>query len=59
VLTVAVFPVARFQASGRISELIDLRVLVFFAAVCIAYKRFQLHPAVYILCGAVFGIVFL
>ena len=58
VLTVAIFgrPLSGKRADF---ELIDLRVLVFFAAVCIAYKRFQLHPAVYILCGAVFGIVFL
>ena len=59
VLTVAVLPVSLFQETGRLGDLFNVPVLVFFVLVCFAYKRFRLHPVVYIFCGAVFGIVFL
>lgn len=59
VVTVAVLPVSAYRATGRIADLLDLRILVFFTVICIAYRRFHFHPALYICCGAVFGIVFL
>lgn len=59
VITVAVLPVSVFQETGLLKDLFNPFILVFFGAVCIAYKRFQLHPVFYILCGAVFGIFFL
>ncbi len=57
VLMVAVLPVSAYRETGRFKDLFDLRILVFFTLICIAYKRFHLHPVVYIFCGAVFGIV--
>jgi len=59
VLTVAVLPVDVFRESRNLSDLLNPAVLVFFALVCAAYRKFDLHPVVFIFTGAVFGVFLL
>ena len=59
VLTVAVLPVPAFMESRRLLDLFDPLPLLLFILVWMLYRKFPLHPVVYILGGAVFGVLLL
>lgn len=58
VLKTAMLHVSAWQQSGLLSELLDWRKLVLFAAAFVAIRKWKLHPIVYIACSAFVGIVF-
>lgn len=47
-----------YSMTNRISDLVDIRKLIFFVIIFYLIKRFKKHPVSYILLSAVVGIVF-
>jgi len=59
VLMVAVIPWEAFRTSGRAADLFDPFRLGIFALLLWSFWKFKKHPIIYIIAGAVLGILFL
>ncbi|OQY34371.1 MAG: chromate transporter [Spirochaetaceae bacterium 4572_59] len=59
VLLVAVFPWYLYKESGLLSELFDPARLGIFVVILTSYLYFKKHPALYIVAGAILGVIFL
>ncbi len=59
VLCVTVITPARFAETHSLFHLIDFKNLIIFAVIFALYKIFKKHPILYIIFGAICGIVFL
>ena len=58
VAQVAVINTELFAATGVITDLLDIRKVVLFAAMFYAIKKFKKHPITYIAVSAVIGLIF-
>lgn len=58
VLKVTIFTFNQYLATKQIFDLFNIKALVLFVIFCICTKKFKLHPIVFILCGALAGIIF-
>ena len=58
VLKVSIFTFEQFKLSHQWLDLFDIKALVIFIVFFLLTKKFKFHPIVFILMGAVIGIVF-
>lgn len=57
-IKISVVFVDRYQHSGRLGDLIDIKALILFIALYFAISRFKRHPFFYIAAAAIIGIIF-
>lgn len=57
-LKISVVFVDRYQLSGHLGDLIDIKALVLFAVLYFAISRFKRHPVFYIAAAAIVGMIF-
>ena len=58
VVSVSMLHLSLYEQTGALMDLFDFKKLIYFAAVYLAIRKFQLHPIIYIAISAVIGIVF-
>ncbi|MBE6023011.1 MAG: chromate transporter [Cellulosilyticum sp.] len=58
VLKVTIFTFNQFMISKQLLDLFNIKALILFAIFLVATKKFKLHPIVFILSGAILGIIF-
>ena len=57
IMKISVFTIGKFMQTGNIINIVDIKNLILFGVFFYITNKFNKHPIVYILCGALAGIV--
>ncbi len=57
IMKISIFTVSKFIDTKNILNIVDIELLIIFISIFYAIKKFDKHPIVYILIGAILGIV--